>query len=149
MHKFARATAAGAVAIVMVVALSGCIPTANMSARMSEPGQVEFGICDDYDVDAIEVSVVDKESHDTQTVWRVEGEIKVRDGDIVTLGQVPIGMEEVIELADFDVSQSYIDFILISHPDGHLVSSAGHFDGADIVDDQWLANSGGYRGQAC
>lgn len=133
----------------VVVALSGCIPVANLSARISESGLIEFAVCDDYDLDSIKVSILDKESHDSRTVWQIEGQIEIEDGDIVRLGKQPAGSEVIVELGDFDISQSYVDFILISHPDGQIVSSYGHFDGAELVEDRWLQTSGGYRDNAC
>ncbi|MEO5921230.1 MAG: hypothetical protein ABIQ01_08815 [Pseudolysinimonas sp.] len=133
----------------LLVSLSGCVPVANISAHISAKGALEFGVCDAYELDAIEVSVVDRDTHKAEIVWRVEGDIQIQDDSTVSLGQLPAGSEEAIELADFNLSQNYVDFILISHRDGQVVSSYGHFDGAEILVDRWLTNSGGYRDSAC
>jgi hypothetical protein len=139
----------GVLLVAMAQLLTGCVPVSNLSATI-DGSDVSFGICETMTVEAIRVTMVDKQSHEATDLWAVEGSVQLDKGLIVVMGEQLPGTKTTISLRRPELADHYIDIHLEStNSRGEQRIFFGHFDGDRLSSDQWLRNDGGVGDHPC
>jgi hypothetical protein len=121
----------------------------NISAIVAD-GQLSFGVCEAMAVSEIRVSAIAKDSHEMTDIWAVEGQLELPAGQVIEFGQVIPGTRITIAPKPPPVADHYIDIHLVSQSSqGEERVYFGHFDGDELSSDNWLANDGSLRTDAC
>ncbi|CAN5476915.1 hypothetical protein BH09ACT4_BH09ACT4_06470 [soil metagenome] len=118
-----------------------------MSIRLTDQGAL-IAVCENLEIDGIQVAAVAKGSMESTELWRVGGdEILVPSGRTFEYGAEVLGMEEVAPPSTFEVEGRFINVHLLADS-GETVYGA-HFDGDKMSADRWLGSDNQLRDDPC
>jgi hypothetical protein len=133
----------------LLLLLTSCGPKAALSVKGDESG-AHFAVCQDMVIDSIRVSLVDKDSHDSTTLWEVHGTVSLPAGSIVQYGKTPEGMETTIPAVSLQTANQFLDIHLDGTGSvGQTLRHFGHFDGDALNEDHWIRNNGTIGDDPC
>jgi len=142
--------ALGVMCVATVLSLIGCTPLDRLSARFSD-GALQFASC--HTVEANEIAVLVRSDDDAtmlEPIWLVEGEVRVRPGDVFTVGMTIDGLVTVIE-GTVPSSATEIYFSVGQRDDNGGFSDvrSDRFFVADLREDEWTRSNGTRGDQPC
>lgn len=138
--------AAGVIVMVMV----GCTPIDRLSVRYVE-GVLQFASCHTVDANLLEVAVRSAADPTViEPVWLVEGDIRVRPGDIFTFGEQVEGLITVVD-GDFPsgAREVYVSVGARDESGGFRDLRTARFFVADIREGEWTRSNGSRGDEPC
>lgn len=133
-----------------VISLIGCTPLDRLAARFSD-GVLQFASC--HTVEANEIAVLVRSDDDVtmlEPIWLVEGEVRVRPGDVFTVGSAIDGLETVVDDAvPSSATEIYFSVGQRNETGGFGDVRSDRFFLADLREDEWTRSNGSRGDQPC
>lgn len=137
----------GGVAVMTVVA---CTPIDRLSVRYSD-GKIEFASCHTVEANVMWVSVRSDSGPDSPVrIWQVEGDIRVRPGDVFALGQDIGGLTTVLDdVVPSSAGEIYFSLGRIDETGEFGDARSARFFVADIREGEWTRSNGSRGDEPC
>lgn len=134
----------------LLLALAGCTPLDRLSVRYVD-GVLQFASCHTVDANLVEVAVRSASDPTAiEPVWLLEGDVRVRPGDVFTMGERISGLATVVDgVVPSRAGEVYFS-VGARDDSGEFgdVRSARFFVG-DIREGEWTRSNGSRGEQPC